>query len=40
MSGVEIKLDGKTSEKEKNGKGCPRTHSGLSRYEKESPKSK
>jgi hypothetical protein len=39
VSGMEIRLDGKNSEKEKNGEGRPRTHSGPSCYEKKSPKS-
>jgi hypothetical protein len=39
MSGMEIKLDGKNSEKEENGEGRPRTHSGPFGYEKKNPKS-
>ena len=37
---MEIKLDGKNSEKEKDRKGRPRTHSDPSCYEEENPKSK
>jgi hypothetical protein len=40
MSGMEIKLHGKNSKKEKNGEGRPRTHSGPSGQEKKNPKSK
>jgi hypothetical protein len=40
MLGKEIKLNGKNSEKKKNGEGRPRTHSGPFCYEKKNPKSK
>jgi hypothetical protein len=38
--GDEIKLDGKNSEKEKNGERRPRADTGPFRYEKKSPTSK
>jgi hypothetical protein len=37
---MKIKLDGKNSEKGKDGEGSPRSHSGLSGDEKKNPKSK
>jgi hypothetical protein len=37
---MKIKLDGKNSESEKNGKGCPGPHSGPFGDEKENPESK